>query len=124
MPFYHDAYMIVITLARDLVLATVRRECVVATPVTGKEAKDWASEHLWGNCSSLYTPFSGPDGDDIDFEALRALVRHCLVDLDQDGIWLTGGIAEFWSLTTDELKEVVGWPWRRRAGSSPARSCR
>ena len=36
-----------------------------------------------------------------------ALVRHCLVDLDQDGIWLTGGIAEFWSLTTEELKEVV-----------------
>ena len=77
------------------------------TRVTGKEAKQWAVEHLWGNCSSLYTPLSGRDGDDIDFEALRALVRHCLVDLDQDGIWLTGGIAEFWALTTDELKEVV-----------------
>lgn len=75
--------------------------------VTGKEAKDWASEHLWGNCSSLYTPFCGLDGDEIDYAALRALVRHCLVELDQDGIWLTGGIAEFWSLTTDELKEVV-----------------
>lgn len=80
---------------------------VTGKTVTGKEAKDWAAEHLWGNCSSLYTPFCGPDGDDIDFEALRALVRHCLVDLDQDGIWLTGGIAEFWSLTTDELKAVV-----------------
>ena len=90
------------------------------TRVTGKEAKQWAVEHLWGNCSSLYTPFSGRDGDDIDFEALRALVRHCLVDLDQDGIWLTGGIAEFWSLTTEELKEVVaGSPCRRPAGSSP-----
>ena len=79
----------------------------MVTGVTGKEAKDWASEHLWGNCSSLYTPFCGLDGDDIDYGALRALVRHCLVELDQDGIWLTGGIAEFWSLTTDELKEVV-----------------
>jgi 4-hydroxy-tetrahydrodipicolinate synthase len=79
----------------------------VPTRVAGKEAKEWASQHLWGNCSSLYTPFSGPDGDDIDFDALRALVRYCLVELDQDGIWLTGGIAEFWSLTTDELKEVV-----------------
>ena len=79
----------------------------MVTGVTGKEAKDWASEHLRGNCSSLYTPFCGLDGDEIDYEALRALVRHCLVELDQDGIWLTGGIAEFWSLTTDELKEVV-----------------
>ena len=34
-------------------------------------------------------------------------MRHCLVDLDQDGIWLTGGIGEFWSLTTEELKSVV-----------------
>ncbi len=74
---------------------------------TAKEAKDWAREHLRGNCSSLYTPFSGVDGDDIDYDALRALVRHCLVDLDQDGLWLTGGIAELWSLTTEELKEVV-----------------
>jgi 4-hydroxy-tetrahydrodipicolinate synthase len=79
----------------------------VPTSVSGKDAKDWAAAHLRGNCSSLYTPFSGPDGDDIDFDALRALVRHCLIDLDQDGIWLTGGIAEFWSLTTDELKDVV-----------------
>jgi 4-hydroxy-tetrahydrodipicolinate synthase len=85
----------------------MQKEAVVVTGVTAKEAKDWASEHLWGNCSSLYTPFCGLDGDEIDYGALRALVRHCLVELDQDGIWLTGGIAEFWSLTTDELKEVV-----------------
>jgi len=74
---------------------------------TATEAKEWAREHLRGNCSSLYTPFSGRDGDEIDYAALRALVRHCLVDLDQDGLWLTGGVGEFWSLTTDELKEVV-----------------
>jgi 4-hydroxy-tetrahydrodipicolinate synthase len=79
----------------------------VPTRVTGKEAKEWASQHLWGNCSSLYTPFSGPTGDEIDYTALRTLVRHCLIDLEQDGIWLTGGIGEFWSLTTEELKEVV-----------------
>ena len=76
----------------------------MVTAVTGKEAKDWASEHLWGNCSSLYTPFCGLDGDEIDYGALRALVRHCLIELEQDGISLTGGIAGFWSLTTDELK--------------------
>jgi 4-hydroxy-tetrahydrodipicolinate synthase len=75
---------------------------------TAAEAKEWAAEHLRGNCSSLYTPFSGRDGDGIDYAALRALVRHCLVDLNQDGLWLTGGIGEFWSLTTEELKDVVG----------------
>jgi 4-hydroxy-tetrahydrodipicolinate synthase len=75
--------------------------------VTGVEAKGWAREHLRGNCSSLYTPYTGRDGDEIDYQALRALVRHVLVDLDQDGLWLTGGIGEFWALTTDELKEVV-----------------
>lgn len=74
---------------------------------TGAEAKEWAREHLRGNCSSLYTPFSGKDGDEIDYDALREAVRYCLVDLDQDGLWLTGGIAEFWSLTVDELKEVM-----------------
>jgi 4-hydroxy-tetrahydrodipicolinate synthase len=75
--------------------------------VSSADAKDWAREGLRGNCDSLYTPFCGPDGDDIDFDALRALVRHCLVDLDHDGLWLTGGIGEFWALTTDELKAVV-----------------
>jgi 4-hydroxy-tetrahydrodipicolinate synthase len=75
--------------------------------VRATEAKEWARTHLRGNCSSLYTPFTGPDGDDVDYDALRALVRHCLVDLDQDGLWLAGGIAEFWALETVELKEVV-----------------
>jgi 4-hydroxy-tetrahydrodipicolinate synthase len=75
--------------------------------VTGAEAKAWAGEHLRGNCSSLYTPFCGQDGDGIDYDALRAIVRYCLADLDQDGLWLTGGIAEFWALTTEEMKEVV-----------------
>ena len=74
---------------------------------TAAEAKEWARAHLRGNCSSLYTPFSGRDGDGIDYAALCALVRYCLVDLDQDGLWLTGGIGEFWSLTTDELKGVI-----------------
>jgi 4-hydroxy-tetrahydrodipicolinate synthase len=71
------------------------------------EAKSWAQEHLRGNCSSLYTPFSGRDGDDIDYEALRALVRHCLGTLDQDGLWINGGIAEAWALTTEELMSVM-----------------
>jgi 4-hydroxy-tetrahydrodipicolinate synthase len=75
--------------------------------VTSADAKEWARTSLRGNCSSLYTPFAGTDGDEIDYEAIRALVRYLLVDLGQDGLWLAGGIGEFWSLTTDEQKEVV-----------------
>jgi 4-hydroxy-tetrahydrodipicolinate synthase len=75
--------------------------------VSSADAKEWAPEGLRGNCDSLYTTFSGPDGDDIDFDAMRAVVRHCLVELDHDGLWLTGGIGEFWSLTTQEIKDVV-----------------
>jgi 4-hydroxy-tetrahydrodipicolinate synthase len=58
-------------------------------------------------CDSLYTPFNGRDGDEIDYEALRHIVRYCLVDLDHAGLWLTSGLAEFWALTTDERKRVA-----------------
>jgi 4-hydroxy-tetrahydrodipicolinate synthase len=75
--------------------------------VSSADAKDWAREGLRGNCDSLYTPFCGPNGDGIDDDALRALVRHCLIELEHDGLWLTGGIGEFWALTTQELKHVV-----------------
>jgi 4-hydroxy-tetrahydrodipicolinate synthase len=59
---------------------------------------------LRGLADSLFTPFSGKDGDDIDIDAYRALVRYCLGDLDHDGLWLTSGLAEFWSLTFEERK--------------------
>ena len=37
------------------------------------DAKDWAAKGgLHGIGDSLYTPFSGTDGDDIDFDAYRA----------------------------------------------------
>ena len=71
------------------------------------EARDWAHGHLRGIADSLITPFQGPDGDEIDYEALRALVRYCLVDLDHDGLWLVSGLAEWWALTTEERKKVA-----------------
>src|SRR5262249_13745754 len=72
-----------------------------------QDARDWAQEHLRGIADSLITPFNGPDGDEIDDDALRALVRYCLVDLDHDGLWLVSGLAEWWALTTDERKQVA-----------------
>jgi 4-hydroxy-tetrahydrodipicolinate synthase len=71
------------------------------------EARAWAQVHLRGIADSLITPFQGPDGDEIDYDALRALVRYCLVDLDHDGLWLVSGLAEWWALTIDERKKVA-----------------
>jgi 4-hydroxy-tetrahydrodipicolinate synthase len=72
-----------------------------------REAREWAQTHLRGIGDSLITPFKGPDGDEVDDEALRALVRYCLVDLDHDGLWLVSGLAEWWALTIDERKRVA-----------------
>jgi 4-hydroxy-tetrahydrodipicolinate synthase len=71
------------------------------------EAREWAQQHLRGIADSLVTPFNGEWGDDIDYDAYRALVRYCLRDLDHDGLWLTSGLAEWWALTMDERKQLA-----------------
>ena len=48
---------------------------------TAAQARDWARVALRGIGDSLYTPFCGPDGDDIDWAAYRHLVRYCVGDL-------------------------------------------
>ena len=73
-----------------------------------RDAKEWAaSGGLHGIGDSLYTPFRGTDGDDIDYDAYRALVRYCVGDLGHAMLWLTSGIAEWWSLTIDERKQLL-----------------
>ena len=42
---------------------------------TARDARDWAHATLRGIGNSLYTPFWGTDGDDIDWDAYRTLVR-------------------------------------------------
>jgi 4-hydroxy-tetrahydrodipicolinate synthase len=75
---------------------------------SARDAKEWAAAGaLHGIGDSLYTPFSGTDGDDIDYDAYRALVRYCVGDLGHSMLWLTSGIAEWWSLTMDERKQLV-----------------
>ena len=74
---------------------------------SAREAREWAaSGGLHGIGDSLYTPFSGHDGDDIDWEAYRGLVRHCVGDLGHSMLWLTSGVGEWWSLTMDERKKL------------------
>ena len=75
---------------------------------SARDAKEWAAAGgLHGIGDSLYTPFSGRDGDDIDYDAYRELVRYCVGDLGHAMLWLTSGIAEWWSLTMDERKQLV-----------------
>ncbi|MDW5610752.1 MULTISPECIES: dihydrodipicolinate synthase family protein [Mycolicibacterium] len=74
---------------------------------TAAEAREWARGALRGIGDSLYTPLGGADGDDIDWDAYRTLVRYCVGDLGHPLLWCTSGIAEFWSLTLDERKLLL-----------------
>jgi 4-hydroxy-tetrahydrodipicolinate synthase len=72
-----------------------------------REARQWARSALRGIGNSLYTPFSGADGDEIDWDAYRTLVRHCVGALGHPMLWVTSGLAEFWALTTIERKKLL-----------------
>jgi 4-hydroxy-tetrahydrodipicolinate synthase len=75
---------------------------------SASDAREWAADGgLHGIGDSLYTPFSGADGDDIDWDAYRTLVRYCVGDLGHAMLWLTSGIAEWWSLTMEERKRLL-----------------
>lgn len=74
---------------------------------TAAEARDWARSALRGIGDSLYTPFCGTDGDDIDWDAYRHLVRYCVDDLGHQMLWCTSGLAEFWALTLAERKQLL-----------------
>lgn len=74
---------------------------------TADQARAWAPGALRGIGNSLYTPFCGVDGDDIDWDAYRTLVRYCVGDLGHPMLWCTSGLAEFWALTLDERKRLL-----------------
>jgi len=72
------------------------------------EAREWAAGGgLRGIGDSLYTPFCGVDGDGIDWDAYRTLVRYCVGDLGHEMLWLTSGVGEWWSLTIAERKQLL-----------------
>lgn len=92
-----------------------------------RDARQWAAEGgLHGIGDSLYTPFSGPEGDAIDFDAYRTLVRYCVGELGHAMLWLTSGIGEWWSLTLSErrqLFEVAVEEARRVAPGTVIQAC-
>jgi len=67
------------------------------------DAQDWANINVTGQWSTLMTPFT-PE-DDIDENGIRSDVRR-LIDLGSQGAGCTWGMGEFWSLTTEERKQV------------------
>ena len=66
------------------------------------EAREWAPGALRGLIDSLYTPFNGTGGEEIDEASFRELVGHCLGALDHSGIWVAGLVGECWALSTAE----------------------
>ena len=84
---------------------------------TARDARDWARSTLRGIGNSLYTPFCGDDGDDIDWDAYRTLVRYCVGELKHPMLWCTSGIAEFWSLTHRRAKAAC---WRSQSRKAAA----
>jgi len=75
---------------------------------TARDARDWAAGGgLHGIGDSLYTPFTGADGDEIDWDAYRTLVRYCVGELHHEMLWLTSGVGEWWSLTNTERKQLL-----------------
>jgi 4-hydroxy-tetrahydrodipicolinate synthase len=76
--------------------------------VAARDAQQWVKDGgLHGIGDSLFTPFCGKDGDNIDWDAYRVLVRYCIGDLGHNMLWLTSGCAEWWSLTLDERKRLL-----------------
>ena len=72
---------------------------------TRAEAKDAAREKFRGVFAALTTPFT-PDGA-VDEAGLRHNMRHLIGALRINGVFITGVMGEFWSLTKEERKRIV-----------------
>ena len=72
-----------------------------------KEAKKWSLDTLGkgGLIATIPTPFKEDDLS-VDENGLRALVRY-VKECRNDGIFITGNVGEFFSMTVEERKKVV-----------------
>ena len=72
---------------------------------TRSEAKQAARETFTGLWAAITTPFDA--GGAVDYPALRRDLGRLTSDLGIDGIFCTGVMGEFWSLTGSEKRRVV-----------------
>jgi 4-hydroxy-tetrahydrodipicolinate synthase len=71
------------------------------------ESRQWAPKALRGMVDSLYTPFNGDGGEQIDEGSFETLVEHCVGALDHDGLWVGGLVGECWTLSVAERKRLL-----------------
>ncbi len=69
------------------------------------EAKEAARAQFRGVWAAIPTPFT-PDLQ-VDEAGLRANMRHLTKNLRIEGVFCTGVMGEFWSLTKEERKHIV-----------------
>jgi len=69
------------------------------------EAKEAARAQFRGVWAAITSPFT-PDGQ-VDEGGLRHNMRHLTDGLRIDGVFCTGVMGEFWSLTKEERKRIV-----------------
>src|SRR5205823_2834116 len=69
------------------------------------EAKEAARAQFHGVWTAITTPFTA-DGE-LDEAGLRHNMRHLTDGLHVEGVFCTGVMGEFWSLTKEERKRAV-----------------
>lgn len=69
------------------------------------EAKPAARAEVRGVWAAMTTPFDDSGG--VDFDALASDTRYLIEELEVDGLFCAGVMAEFWALSNDERRRVV-----------------
>ena len=89
---------------------------------TAKDARQWARNALHGIVDSLYTPFSGPDGDDIFLTPQQGPTQNGVMSLNKQGTLLSfqpvpqGDMAADLQVQRYDGQRVLTW---RRSSMSP-----
>lgn len=69
------------------------------------EAKDAARQQIRGVWAAMTTPFDSSGA--VDLDALRRDTAYLVEDLQIDGLFCAGVMAEFWALTVEERRSIV-----------------
>jgi hypothetical protein len=68
------------------------------------EAKEYAKTALKGVWTAL--PYHFTRDDKLDEAATAASLEHCISELETEGHYCSGNVAEFWAMTNEERMRV------------------